>query len=426
MAHQVNIEYESYLRIADSVSADVHDNIWRRFISAEGVLYDYVGLNGEVMLPTPQECAELKPNALAWWSPIEDGAFFTGDYLLGLLQGFHARPNDTTRAEIRRLVAGLYHLQDVCRTPGVIARGVGADGQCHYPASSNDQCIPWILALWEYQSSEIPSEPERQDCRLRIQKHIEAIRDHGWILPGDQAGFERGSFLYFDGLEGCLSSVHLALVTKLLALLDGDDSEQLHIDCMDTPQEGGQTRRQLIAEGFTSIEWDSRLSWFSSHAQFAVRLLYRLEQNQTHKALYLQALQRMGNLAAVGVLRYQAFDTSQEYTFTPDWRCMLECWEPQASSAEAEVVAMRELALWAEASPAIKAEKGTLLHAIPAAWIVMMSQDDALIEKWLPEIIEAINHFDYDRIYYGALFFVENVVQEIRAWIGQRQVLSIS
>ena len=46
----------------------------RKFISPFGLLQDYVG-----ELPTASDCAECRPNAKGWWTPIENGPMFTGD-----------------------------------------------------------------------------------------------------------------------------------------------------------------------------------------------------------------------------------------------------------------------------------------------------------------------------------------------------------
>ena len=49
----------------------IHDILERRFLSGENILYDYAGPNGEVVLPTPEETLENKPNAFAWNTPID-------------------------------------------------------------------------------------------------------------------------------------------------------------------------------------------------------------------------------------------------------------------------------------------------------------------------------------------------------------------
>ena len=55
-----------------------HAEIWRRFVDRHGVMLDFAALDGAVSIPTPEECRLGKPNALGWWSPIENGAFFNG------------------------------------------------------------------------------------------------------------------------------------------------------------------------------------------------------------------------------------------------------------------------------------------------------------------------------------------------------------
>lgn len=62
------------LSAADPVEA-AHAEIWRRFISPHGTFYDYTSLEGGVELPTAAEVAADQPNALGWWSPIENGGF---------------------------------------------------------------------------------------------------------------------------------------------------------------------------------------------------------------------------------------------------------------------------------------------------------------------------------------------------------------
>lgn len=390
---------------------NVHRNIWTRFVGPDNVLYDYAGLKGEVLLPTPEECAENKPNTMGWWSPIEDGAFFNGDYLLSQCPRYERLKTKEARARARQLVSGLYLLQDVCGVPGMIARGVGSDGKCHYPCSSNDQVVPWLLGLWRYLSTDIPTATEREECRARLLRELEALRANNWRIPGEAPAFERGNFRHEDGLEGCLSSVHLAIATRLLAELSGDEWPQRHL--LDKPLTNGKTRRGIIAEGFSSIAWRSGYCWFASHSQYAVRELYRMEKDPERKRLYHHGLKTLGKTAAEGILRHKDFVGGAGRKFTADWRGMLSAWRPQSCSADGEAVAGPEDKLWGEICPAVREDKDTLHHALPAAWIVAMSEDQELIRQWLPEIVNALEGFDYDQVHYGTMFFAENVVEEL-------------
>jgi hypothetical protein len=42
--------------------------LWGQFVDSYGIIHDFEG-----DLPTPEDCRLGKPNAIGWWSPIEDG-----------------------------------------------------------------------------------------------------------------------------------------------------------------------------------------------------------------------------------------------------------------------------------------------------------------------------------------------------------------
>lgn len=354
----------------DTVQESIAHNIWTRFMSQDSVIYDYVGLDGEILLPTPEECRLNQPNALGWWTPIEDGAFFTGVYLLGRCDRYLLHRSEAVAETIRKLVGGLYKLQDVCTTPGMIARGVGSDGQCHYPASSNDQNIPWILGLWRYLATDIPTMAERDECRERLLRHLLALRDAHWKIPGEIPGFERGSLLHEDGLEGRLSSVHLAIVSRIMAAMLPEE-ESFHRIVMDQKLCNGRTRREIIGEGFTYFEpW---MGWFTATSQYAVRELLRLETDTSNKDRFHRALTATGKAAAGMIARYKRYQPGRVRDFTPDWRVMLSAWQPQINSEEAVRVAGPEHDIWGEKCPAVKEDKDTMMASLAFAWIVMMS-----------------------------------------------------
>ena len=65
------------------VAERIQEQIMNRFADSHGIITDYRGLKGEIVLPTPEECERNIPNAKGYWTPIENGGFFTGLYLLG-------------------------------------------------------------------------------------------------------------------------------------------------------------------------------------------------------------------------------------------------------------------------------------------------------------------------------------------------------
>ena len=257
----------------NELSRRVEEELKRRFLSPDGILYDYAGPAGEVILPLPGECRDNFPNPFGWWTPIENGAFFTGDYLLGLLRNLR-RPAAGGRGEFARtLLHGLFLLQDRAQTEGCILRGIGADGSCHYPASSCDQVVPWLLALYEFQRHPASSELERAECRERLLRLLTALQKRNWTIPGDIPGYDRGSFLSGDTPEAALvSSVNLLLATAVMADLSGEATyRELHRRVATEPLPFGKSRLQILNGGTAGNPlW---MGWFLTHTVYAMRLL---------------------------------------------------------------------------------------------------------------------------------------------------------
>ncbi|MEI7682486.1 MAG: hypothetical protein WCK07_24040, partial [Betaproteobacteria bacterium] len=115
---------------AESTAAAVeraHVELWGRFVDSHGVIRDFVGET-----PTPEDCALGRPNAIGWWSPIENGPMFTGMYLPAACERARRSGAAEDRAKARRLAQGLLKCASVSEVRGFIARGIGSDGRCHY------------------------------------------------------------------------------------------------------------------------------------------------------------------------------------------------------------------------------------------------------------------------------------------------------
>ena len=142
-----------------------HKLVWERFVRMPyGHVVDYTAPDGTIYIPTKEECEKAMPNPLGWWTPIENGAFFTGLYLYALIAEYNQTKNPKTADEINILVNGLFLLQDVGSVDGFIARGVADDEMAHYPLSSDDQFTPWVLALFSY-------------CRCELRNNKDEVKE---------------------------------------------------------------------------------------------------------------------------------------------------------------------------------------------------------------------------------------------------------
>ena len=127
----------------------VHAEVWRRFIDEHDILIDYADTDGSFPRPTAEECREQKPNALGWWTPIENGSMFNGMYLDAAVHRWKISRAEADKEHARRMADALLMLSSL-GPPGFIARGVADDGKTPYPMGSNDQTAPWFYGLWKY------------------------------------------------------------------------------------------------------------------------------------------------------------------------------------------------------------------------------------------------------------------------------------
>lgn len=48
----------------EKIQDRILDTLEKRFLSHEGIIFDYVGLDGKVILPTPEECKKKSTQRL--------------------------------------------------------------------------------------------------------------------------------------------------------------------------------------------------------------------------------------------------------------------------------------------------------------------------------------------------------------------------
>lgn len=369
----------------------------RRFLSPENVLYDFVGPQGEVLLPTPEECRLNQPNAFAWNTPIENGGFFNGDLLAALVRLHQRHPIPQFAPFAARLANGLKRLQDASPTPACILRGFGSDGRCHYPASSADQVAPFLLGLWLYANSSLAAPDEQRDCRERCLRTVRALRQNRWIIPGTKPGFNRGNLLATHPH----SVNHLLLASIIL-----DDCERP--DQPQTPQLIAE-RLDAIAAGYPDMP--PQACWYSSHNFFILRLILERYPDAPFAPAIREALRKTALAAQKALPLWRKFDATRP--FSPNWRELNTIWFEQRNAADGDRCAGPQFGLWRRVSPAVMHERETIMPSLSAAWFILFSQNQPLIDANLPEIRAMLAGIPYETLHYVPFFFAVNAIAEI-------------
>ena len=204
---------------------DAHSNIVARFIGPEGLLRDYEGET-----PTPADCRDCRPNAMGWWSPIENGPMFTGPYLEAVCARARRTGAAEDRALAKKLAEGLVRAASVSDVKGMIVRGFGTDGVCHYPLGSEDQTIPWFYGLYAYWRSGIPSAAEKASVAAKVREVADALEANGWKCPCDGAftGQTRGAFM--DNGLVFRGAAHTLFLLRAVWEMTGEDKWLRHYD----------------------------------------------------------------------------------------------------------------------------------------------------------------------------------------------------
>jgi len=408
--------------------ARLHDEIMRRFIAADGTVLDYADFDGRVPLPTPEECAAGQPNALGWWSPIENGGFFGGLYLDALCNRWRALRTAEAAAEAHRIAGGLLKLAEAGSTPGFIARGFATDGRSHYAASSSDQTYPWFYGLWRYATSGLPDAEQRRRVVATMERVALGLERNDWKMPGDRPGF--GDFGHwsggFAGTRGILSgaepqfdaAARFLFVLRALHDLTGRERwAELYRQALDGKPRGSElTRRQICAGGVRYVAPgesprypESPPLWTSASSQAGLRALRDLERDPAVRADFQRGLDANAASAARFVAGYRSYDNANSLGFDFNWRALNALWRPQPEIGAAVELGTLQYRAWNRQSPRRLAEAERMRDPLFAAWIVVLADNPAIVDPVRPEIAGALGHFAWDKLYTSFCFMGENV-----------------
>lgn len=395
----------SFAADAGSAAEQAHAEIWRRFIDRHGVMIDFTDLDGSVSLPTPEECREGKPNALGWWSPIENGAMFNGLYMEAAVNRWRHTKSAEDAAKARRLMEGLVLLNSISDVRGFIGRGVSKDGKSHYPMGSNDQSSPWFLGLWRYLDSGLATDEERKRIVAKVTDTAETIVAQKWAMPAEPPFHRRGSFAGFD----FDSAPRLLFVCKLMHVLTAEAKwDAVYRTALQERGGAEKLSRLEVCERGMVFHYAKYHSWTSCTCVGAVRALWEMEKDEAVRASYARGLQASADLAFKNLPMAQQFDNADTSHFEMDWRAsMLPLWKPQRREQEAQDLAHAQLREYLKVSPRRAKETEFIREPTAAAWIVTLAPDAGILKQRAADVERVIAHYDYAKLRYSQFFWVE-------------------
>jgi hypothetical protein len=409
----MNAELSAQARVEEA-----HRCLWERFIDAHGVILDYAGPGGEVELPNAQDCALGRPNAIGWWSPIENGAFFNGLYLQALCDRWRRTRSGDDLQKARRIAEGLLKLASISEAPGFIARGVGGDGRCHYPMGSDDQTHPWFLGLYRYLKSGIPEGDEKTRVEEKFLRVAAALEKSGWKGPcdGPFAGDTRGDFTRAE-FRG---AANLLFIQRALHDLTGDAAwlEKYRRMLREVPEAGPYDRLAICARGclhdLPHIPDIRKQMWIVAGAQSSLVELLRLEEDADVRKALQEGLMKTQAVAAEGLIEYRKFVPDPETPYRVlRWREAFPVWRPQPTQAEAQRLAIEQLGDLDridkdQGRPSLRAlERHFMQQPLAAACVASLGASPVWKEEIKAGVDAVLRHYDYGALHTSSFFFAE-------------------
>jgi hypothetical protein len=385
-----------------------HAEIWRRFIDPHNLVLDYCDLDGSIIRPTPEDCRDLKPSALSWGVPVEDGPMFNGLYLDAMCNRWKHTRDEADRAKARRLIDGLLKVSSIGKTPGFIARGISTDGRTTYPMGSNDQTTPWLYGIWRYTHDGLATGDERDKLVAKFVEMGTILEKNDWRMPCEGGpSAHRGDFKK-PGWEG---APRLLFITKAMHYFTRDESwQQKYLAAAN--EKTGENQRTRLEFCRTGMIFDGsqgpRYSWTGSEGVVCLRALWEMEDDAARRDVYAEGLKNSATLSARSLPLCKNFDPNNTIHFEHNWRLMNEAWKPQHSEADAVAVANAGLRVQSRVSPRLHLEKDWVREPCFAAWVVTLCPDKAFVAQHREAILGVINHYRYEKLYLSQFFPVES------------------
>jgi len=385
-----------------SAMEQAHAQLWSGHVDKNGIILDYVG-----EIPTPEDCSLGRPNAIGWRSPIANGAMFTGLYLPAVCQRALRSGASADKDNARRLAQGLLKCASVSDVPGFIARGIGTDGKCHYPAGSDDQTHPWFYGLHAYLQSGCPSAGERVQIVDKMKKVAEALEAADWKCPCDAAfkGQFRGAF------QGHLFRDAVRYLFMLRAMHDVTHDrvwmERYQQALAERPAKGEKTRAEICAAGYgldreTIKGIDEYSLWIYVGSQASLAQLVAMETDESIRGQFRAGLAVNAKNVLTALEKHKEFDNADTKVFGhANWRTVYTAWFPQRTQADAEKLSEAEDK--AQGGKRKGYEARYMRNPLAAAAIVALAGDGTNRDA----VERTICHYDYSKLHMAEFFFAE-------------------
>lgn len=387
---------------------ELHSIVFSRFIRTPyGHMLDYAAKRTEdTPIPTAEECNKGMPNALSWWVPIENGAFFTSLYFYSLICG-----DNPDKDELDLLLNGMFIFADVGNVKGFIARGVGDDGISHYPLGSDDQTGPWMLAMYKAYRSVYFSAEQKQGIAKRIKAVGESLYEHSFDIVADIPGVFRGSFRHADW-RGCCYNLFVHYV--MADLFGGKWRERYENATAERFSGTPYTRLEIVSHGFAPDMVSSNgliQFWIHIGNHLCVKELAELDKD--NRDMYIRALENDAATAVRFINKYKQY--VPDMPFDENFRVLNKFYEPfDGDSAHEAQKAMEQNAYWMDKIvPARRYEHDVLGQAIFAMWICLSSPDKAAFEAAKNALIACVDTIDWHKLNLCYSFVVEAALRLI-------------
>lgn len=390
----------------------LHDLTFRRFIHRPyGHLLDYAEKNTECTpIPTREECEAGMPNALSWWTPIENGTFFTGLYLYSLVEHYEKHPSEKLLSDIKLLLNGMFLSQDVGEIKGFIARGVATDGKSHYPIGSDDQTGPWLLSLFRIWRSPIFEEKIKNEIAERITVVAQTLYENDMYIVTEFPGHFRGQFKHQDW-RGCCKNL---LTNAIMSHLQGGEWTKRYEQAqLEHPDNNIYNRLELVSHGFADemVRNNSLIQfWINICGHLCLRELSIIDPKNKEK--YLNGTKNNGRTVAWFLNEYKKFIPNLD--FDCDFRKLNKFHIPFDINSIKSVNVAVESALnmhsyWEKnIVPARSQEHGPLAQGLFAIWIAITSGEQKVALRAKEALKDCIETIDWEALNLCYAFVAES------------------